>query len=49
LERVNASGLALLTPTEVGGRAVIRVSVGSPGTTDADLQRLWDLLTAPPP
>jgi aromatic-L-amino-acid decarboxylase len=49
LERVNASGLALLTPTEVGGRAVIRVSVGSPGTTDTDLRRLWDLLTAPPP
>jgi aromatic-L-amino-acid decarboxylase len=49
LERVNASGLALLTPTEVGGRAVIRVSVGSPGTTEADLRRLWDLLTAPPP
>ena len=49
LERVNASGLALLTPTEVGERVVIRVSVGSPGTTEADLLRLWDLLTAPPP
>jgi aromatic-L-amino-acid decarboxylase len=45
MERVNASGKALLTPTELDGRAVIRVSIGSPGTTEPDLQRLWDLLT----
>ena len=47
LERLNGSGQVLLTPTELDGEAVIRLSVGSPGTTPADVERLWRLLSAP--
>lgn len=47
LERVNASGRALLTPTLVDGATVIRCSIGAPGTARSDVERLWALLTSP--
>jgi aromatic-L-amino-acid/L-tryptophan decarboxylase len=44
LERLNDGGEVFLTPTDVAGRAVLRIAVGSPATTRADVERLWTLL-----
>jgi aromatic-L-amino-acid decarboxylase len=44
LDRVNASGRAFLTHTVLGGRTVLRVSVGNIRTTEEHVTRLWALL-----
>ncbi|WP_211224086.1 pyridoxal-dependent decarboxylase [Pseudonocardia asaccharolytica] len=44
LERVNASGSALLTHTVVDGRYVIRVAIGSVGTQPRHVEALWTAL-----
>jgi aromatic-L-amino-acid decarboxylase len=44
LERLNDGGEVFLTHTTVGGRAVLRVAVGSPATTLAHVERVWTLL-----
>jgi aromatic-L-amino-acid/L-tryptophan decarboxylase len=44
LERLNDTGEAFLTHTNVRGRAVLRVAVGAPATTRADVERVWALL-----
>jgi aromatic-L-amino-acid/L-tryptophan decarboxylase len=44
LERVNASGAAMLTHTVVGGRYVIRVAIGSMNTESAHVTALWERL-----
>ncbi len=44
LERLNDGGEVFLTHTNVGGKAVLRVAVGSPATTPAHVDRLWALL-----
>ncbi|MCO1653512.1 pyridoxal phosphate-dependent decarboxylase family protein [Pseudonocardia humida] len=46
LERVNATGRALVTHTTVRGRYVLRVAIGSVGTRDGDVAELWELLRA---
>ncbi len=46
LERVNASGTALLTHTVVDGRYVIRVAIGSVATGPEHVAQLWDQLRA---
>ena len=43
-ERVNRSGRAYLTPAVLGGRWVVRVSVGAEATTRADVAALWALV-----
>jgi aromatic-L-amino-acid decarboxylase len=43
-ERVNASGAAYLTPAVLGGRWVVRVSVGSLTTERADVETLWKVM-----
>jgi aromatic-L-amino-acid decarboxylase len=45
-ERVNASGAAYLTPAVLGGRWVVRVSVGSLTTELADVEALWTIMRA---
>jgi aromatic-L-amino-acid decarboxylase len=44
LERLNDGGEVFLTHTNVGGRAVLRLAIGSPATTRAHVERVWTLL-----
>ncbi|MQA13119.1 MAG: aspartate aminotransferase family protein [Pseudonocardiaceae bacterium] len=46
LERVNASGAAMLTHTRVAGRYLVRVAIGSVGTQRRHVVALWDLVRA---
>jgi len=43
-ERINASGRALLTPALVGGRWVVRVSIGAEATEHDDVSAVWKLM-----
>jgi len=44
LDRVNASGEAFLSHTALDGRYVLRLAVGNARTTEADLERAWEVL-----
>jgi aromatic-L-amino-acid decarboxylase len=44
LERLNDGGEVFLTHTNVGGKAIVRVAIGSPATTPAHVERVWALL-----
>ena len=44
LERINATGRAFLSGTVLKGRFVLRVAIGNIGTTEADVQEVWDML-----
>jgi aromatic-L-amino-acid decarboxylase len=44
LERLNDGGDVFLTHTNVAGRPVLRVAIGAPATTRADVERVWALL-----
>jgi aromatic-L-amino-acid decarboxylase len=46
LETVNAGGEVYLSHTRVHGRYAIRLAVGNLRTTQAHVQRAWDLLRA---
>jgi aromatic-L-amino-acid decarboxylase len=46
LERVNASGEIFISHTVLNGRYVLRLAVGHETTTEADVQRAWDVLRA---
>jgi aromatic-L-amino-acid decarboxylase len=46
VERVNRSGEAFLSHTRLGGRYVIRLAIGNEGTTEADVERVWNALRA---
>jgi aromatic-L-amino-acid/L-tryptophan decarboxylase len=43
-QRVNSSGEAYLTPAQLGGRWMVRVSIGALGTEREHVAELWDLL-----
>ena len=43
-ERINASGLAYLTPAMLDGQWMVRVSIGAEMTERADVEALWELL-----
>ncbi|CAD5374642.1 Aromatic-L-amino-acid decarboxylase [Rubrivivax sp. A210] len=54
-ERINASGLAYLTPAQLDGRWMVRVSIGAEATELRHVQQLWaamraqvDAITDPP-
>ena len=44
MERANATGELFLSHTKLGGRFVLRLAVGNARTTEADVQRAWDVL-----
>lgn len=44
LDRVNQSGIALLSGTSLGGRFVLRMAVGNLMTGEQDLRQTWDLI-----
>src|SRR4051794_2843739 len=44
LERVNASGEIFISHTVLKGRYVLRLAVGHESTTEADVERAWDVL-----
>jgi len=46
LERVNASGRALVSHTQLKGRYALRVAIGHAATTAEHVDRAWDLLRA---
>ena len=46
LDRVNGSGEIFITHTKLGGRVVLRLAVGSARTTEADIARACEVLTA---
>ena len=46
LERVNATGRVFLSGTVLKGRFVLRLAIGNIGTTPADVQEAWNLVTA---
>ncbi|HVK16637.1 MAG TPA: pyridoxal-dependent decarboxylase [Fimbriiglobus sp.] len=43
-ERVNRSGAAYLTPAVLGGRWVVRASIGAEQTERADVEALWAIM-----
>jgi aromatic-L-amino-acid decarboxylase len=46
VESINASGLAYLTSTEVGGRIVMRIGIGNVLTTEQHLEEVWARLVS---
>jgi hypothetical protein len=44
LERVNASGEIFISHTVLDGQYVLRLAIGHESTTEADVQRAWDVL-----
>ncbi len=44
VESVNATGRALITPSQVAGRWIVRVSIGAEPTERADVEQLWALM-----
>lgn len=46
VERINRSGVALLTPSRVRDAWIVRVSFGAEGTEHADVEALWAAMQA---
>jgi aromatic-L-amino-acid decarboxylase len=44
MEAINASGLAFLSGTTLGGRFVLRLAIGNFQTTGEDVRRVWEFL-----
>jgi aromatic-L-amino-acid decarboxylase len=44
LDRVNATGEAFLSHTVLNGRFVLRLAIGNYATTEADVERCWELI-----
>jgi aromatic-L-amino-acid decarboxylase len=44
IDRANETGEVFLSPTELGGRLVIRLAIGNVRTTEADVSRAWEVL-----
>jgi aromatic-L-amino-acid decarboxylase len=46
LERVNSTGRAFLSGTQLRGKFVLRLAIGNIATTDADVRETWDLISS---
>ncbi len=46
IERVNATGRAFISHTDLKGRYAVRVAIGNAATTAEHVDRVWDLLRA---
>ncbi len=46
VDALNSSGAAFLTPAQLGGRWMARVSIGAEATQRQDVAALWDLMRA---
>ncbi len=44
LDRVNSTGRAFLSGTQLRGKFVLRLAIGNIATTDADVRETWDLI-----
>ena len=44
LDRVNSTGRAFLSGTQLRGKLVLRLAIGNIATTDADVRETWDLI-----
>jgi aromatic-L-amino-acid/L-tryptophan decarboxylase len=44
VDAVNSTGAAFLSPTEVGGRLILRLAIGNLRTTEDDVSRAWEAL-----
>jgi len=49
LQRVNATGRALLSGTQLRGEFVLRLAIGNIATTDSDVSETWDLISSSAP
>ena len=49
MERVNESGIAFLSPTEIDGETWLRFAIGNIHTTARHVDATWEALTATPP
>ena len=45
-EKINASGKAFLSSTELNGRYVLRWAIGNLETTERDIRETWDLISS---
>jgi aromatic-L-amino-acid decarboxylase len=41
---INASGEAFMSPSQLDGRWIVRVSIGVEGTTREHVEKLWQLI-----
>ena len=46
LRRANATGRIFISHTKLDGRYVLRLAIGNPRTTEADVREAWDVLRA---
>ena len=44
MHRVNETGEIFISHARLNGRLVLRLAIGHPSTTEADIGRAWDLL-----
>jgi aromatic-L-amino-acid decarboxylase len=44
LTRINATGRLFLTGTQLKGKYVLRLALGHPTTTEADVRGAWDTI-----
>jgi len=49
LDRVNSTGRAFLSGTQLRGKLVLRLAIGNIATTDADVRETWDLIRSSAP
>ena len=46
VDKINKSGAAYLTPTQLHGRWAVRISIGAEATTFENVKKLWENMKA---